>query len=75
MKDELKLLGETILREKQEIAKSVHQERMAGVSMSEQEKKAFKTIEQKIIDIRTQFIELLGEGYVTIQILKPHLKK
>ncbi|WP_141719873.1 STAS domain-containing protein [Domibacillus iocasae] len=62
MKDELKLLGETIMRKKQEIAKLVHQERMAGVHMSEQEKRVFQTLEQNILDIRTEFIGLLGEG-------------
>ena len=35
MNEELMVLGEAVLKKKEEIARSVHEERMAGVFMTE----------------------------------------
>lgn len=62
MSEELLQLGNTIIKEKHNIAETVHRERLGEVTMSEQEKWAFQAFESNIIKIRMQFIELLGEG-------------
>lgn len=62
MNEELMVLGEAVLKKKEEIARSVHEERMAGVFMTEREKKEFKAIEPTIINSRMELVALLGQG-------------
>ncbi|OXS79933.1 STAS domain-containing protein [Domibacillus enclensis] len=62
MNEELMVLGEAVLKKKEEIARSVHEERMTGVFMTEREKKEFKAIEPTIINSRIELVALLGQG-------------
>jgi rsbT co-antagonist protein RsbR len=64
MKNNLQLLGEKILKDKYEIAQLVHNDRMAQVTMTPEENRQFKEIEQHIIDIRANFVGLFGEALV-----------
>lgn len=62
MNKELQLLGELILSNKYDIAKEVHTDRLAGVQMTESQKREFQQLEQQILDIRADFIGLFGDA-------------
>ncbi|WML50069.1 STAS domain-containing protein [Neobacillus sp. PS3-34] len=64
MNNDLILLGEMILEKKYEIAQALHEDRLSGVQMTEQEKRDFKKLEAHIIDIRANFIGLFGEALI-----------
>lgn len=64
MNTNLQSLGKMIIEKKYEIANSVHNDRMAPVVMTEDEKRQFEQIEQSIIDIRANFISLFGEALI-----------
>ncbi|WP_046174928.1 STAS domain-containing protein [Domibacillus indicus] len=62
MVNELQLLGDIIIEKKREIAQLIHEKRMSGVMLTEQQKKELQRLEPTIMDMRIQFIELLGAG-------------
>ncbi|MBM7692475.1 rsbT co-antagonist protein RsbR [Peribacillus deserti] len=64
MNNELQTLGEFIIEKKHEIARTVHSDRMAGVPMTEQEKREFQQLEPHIMEIRMNFISLFGEALI-----------
>ncbi|WP_342605623.1 STAS domain-containing protein [Peribacillus sp. FSL E2-0159] len=64
MNNELIMLGEMIIKKKHVIAHTVHTDRMAGITMTEQEKREFRLIEAHILDIRANFISLFGEALI-----------
>ncbi|MGE7760282.1 STAS domain-containing protein [Peribacillus sp. NPDC097895] len=64
MNNELIMLGKMIIEKKHEIAHTVHTDRMAGIQMTEQEKKEFQQIEAHILDIRGNLISLFGESLI-----------
>ncbi|WP_047151774.1 STAS domain-containing protein [Aneurinibacillus tyrosinisolvens] len=59
MENELQFLGEKILERRYEIAKRVHENRLAAAS--EEEKQQIAHVEEDIIKIRAGFIGLFGE--------------
>lgn len=64
MKSEMLALGEMIVRKKFEIAQSIHQDRMAGVQLTEMVLLELKKIEERVIEIRSNFIGLFGESLI-----------
>ncbi|SDM66746.1 rsbT co-antagonist protein RsbR [Fictibacillus solisalsi] len=64
MNRDIQLLGEELIKRKQEIAEKVHLNRMAGVSMTPKEMNDFKKVEPTIMELRTQFINLFGESLI-----------
>lgn len=64
MDTKLHSLGKMIVEKKYEIANLVHNDRMAAVVMSEEERRQYEQIEQHIIDIRANFIKLFGEALI-----------
>jgi rsbT co-antagonist protein RsbR len=64
MDTKLQSLGNMIVEKKYEIANLVHNDRMAAVVMSEEERRQYEQIEQHIIDIRANFITLFGEALI-----------
>ena len=64
MDTKLQSLGNMIVEKKYEIANLVHNDRMAAVVMSEEERRQYEQIEQHIIDIRANFINLFGEALI-----------
>jgi len=67
MIDEIGFLGEKILEHKLAIAKEVHEDRLSGITENEREQLA--PFEEKLINIRANFIGLFGE------VLKEHLNE
>ncbi|QJX80963.1 STAS domain-containing protein [Priestia megaterium] len=67
MIDEIGFLGEKILEHKLTIAKEVHEDRLSGITENEREQLA--PFEEKLINIRANFIGLFGE------VLKEHLNE
>ncbi|MGF9891680.1 STAS domain-containing protein [Priestia megaterium] len=67
MIDEIGFLGEKILEHKLAIAKEVHEDRLSGIT--EEERKQLAPFEEKLINIRANFIGLFGE------VLKEHLNE
>ncbi|MFY4773640.1 STAS domain-containing protein [Metabacillus sp. RGM 3146] len=61
---ELQRIGEMILRKKQNIARHVHDDRMAGVILTEEQKRDFMQLEPHIMEIRASFIHLFGEALI-----------
>jgi rsbT co-antagonist protein RsbR len=59
MDGHLRLVGEKIIERKYEIAKKVHNDRLAGIS--DQQKAELAPVEEAIIQIRADFISLFGE--------------
>jgi rsbT co-antagonist protein RsbR len=64
MNNELKLLGEAIVRRRHEIAKAVHEDRLSTSELTEAQKHEFKKIEAQILEVRANFISLFGEALV-----------
>ncbi|WP_026695552.1 STAS domain-containing protein [Peribacillus kribbensis] len=64
MKTELQLIGDVIIQKKEEIAQIIHQKRMSGVVLTEQEEREFNRIENTIMEIRQNFITLFGEALI-----------
>jgi len=64
MNNELKLLGEAIVKRKHEIAKAVHEDRLSIAEITEAQKHEFKKIEAQILEVRANFIALFGEALV-----------
>lgn len=64
MNNELKLLGEAIVKRKHEIAKAVHEDRLSTSEITEAQKHEFKKIEAQILEVRANFIALFGEALV-----------
>lgn len=64
MNNELKLLGEAIVKRKHEIAKAVHEDRLSIAEITEAQKHEFKKIEPQILEVRANFIALFGEALV-----------
>ncbi|MGA9226766.1 MAG: STAS domain-containing protein [Mesobacillus sp.] len=64
MNNELKLLGEAIVKRKHEIAKAVHEDRLSTAEITEAQKHEFKKIEAQILEVRANFIALFGEALV-----------
>lgn len=64
MNEELVLLGQMIVDKKLEIANEVHTERLAGVQMTEAQRRSFSQIEPQIINIRANFIGYFGEALI-----------
>jgi rsbT co-antagonist protein RsbR len=64
METDLKLLGEAIIKNKDNIAQEVHKERMAQITMTAEEIKQFKVIEPQIMKIRSNFVGLFGEALI-----------
>ncbi|MEH7884182.1 STAS domain-containing protein [Bacillus sp. JJ1609] len=62
MNNELKLLGEAIVKRKHEIAKAVHEDRLSIAEITEAQKHEFKKIEAQILEVRANFIALFGEA-------------
>ncbi|MCK6255413.1 STAS domain-containing protein [Fictibacillus sp. KIGAM418] len=62
MKNEIKLLGELLIKQRHKIAESVHADRMDGVAMTQAEKNEFQKIEPRIMEVRAEFITLFGEA-------------
>jgi rsbT co-antagonist protein RsbR len=60
MNNELQSLGEKISENKYEIAKRVHESRLAGIS--EEERQQIAHIEEEIINIRANYIGLYGKA-------------
>jgi rsbT co-antagonist protein RsbR len=60
MNNDCVLLGEKILEKKYEIAKKVHESRLAGIS--EEEKQQIAHVEEEIITIRANYIGIYGEA-------------
>lgn len=59
---ELQQIGEMILQKKQQLARFVHDHRMAGVPLTEEQKQSLKQFEPQILEIRESFIHLFGEA-------------
>ncbi|WNB90983.1 STAS domain-containing protein [Bacillus sp. NEB1478] len=64
MNKELQQLGETIIKQRHEIAEIIHSDRMEGVIMTQAEKNEFQKIEPQILKLRAEFINLFGEALV-----------
>lgn len=63
MENELKILGETILEVKYEIAKKVHEIRLSGAT--EAQKQLISQLdEQEVINIRANFVAFFGEALI-----------
>ncbi|MFC4411444.1 STAS domain-containing protein [Chungangia koreensis] len=60
MENELKLIGETLLEKKFKLAKEIHETRLSEISI-EQRQTIPSSIEEKITEIRANFIGLFGE--------------
>ncbi|GLB61632.1 STAS domain-containing protein [Cytobacillus sp. NCCP-133] len=64
MSNQMRFIGEKILKEKDSIAKKLHEERIRGVQMTVLERSQFAMIEQRIIQIRSDFVGLFGEAII-----------
>lgn len=64
MNNELKLLGEAIVKKKHEIAKAVHEDRYSAAQLTEAQKHDLKKIEGQILEIRANFISLFGQALI-----------
>lgn len=62
MNNQMLLLGEKLLKEKDTIAKKLHKDRMSDVEMTETERAQAENMEAQIVQIRAEFIELFGEA-------------
>ncbi len=62
MNNQMRLLGEKIIKEKDTIAKKLHKDRMSDVEMTETERSRAEKMEAHIVQIRAEFIELFGEA-------------
>ncbi|WP_121614170.1 STAS domain-containing protein [Mesobacillus foraminis] len=67
MSNDLKLLGQILISKKAEIAHEVHKDRLAGIPMTESQKRDFKSEEQNLLDIRANFISLFGQALIDHQ--------
>ncbi|WP_026585214.1 STAS domain-containing protein [Bacillus sp. J33] len=64
MSHHMRLIGEKILKEKNDIAKRLHEERMSDVQMTEMQRRDITQIEQRVIRMRAEFIGLFGEALI-----------
>lgn len=62
MDQELSFLGEMIVSKKVQIAKAVHEDRFSGMELTAAQQHELKRFEEKIIEIRANFIGLFGEA-------------
>lgn len=75
MDRELQLLGEMIVNKKFDIAKSVHEDRLNGVSMAQIENMGLLKITKDIIEVRAELIGLFGEALLNHTNQKAGLEK
>jgi rsbT co-antagonist protein RsbR len=64
MTKELQALGEAIISRKNQIAKSVHEDRYSDRVLTEAQKYDFGKIEQQILEVRANFVGLFGEALI-----------
>jgi rsbT co-antagonist protein RsbR len=64
MKEQLELLGETIINKKYDIAKEVHDTRFSGITLTPEQRRELEKLEQQIMNVRADFIEIFGKALI-----------
>ena len=64
MDDQLRFIGESIINNRLEIAKEIHNARLSGIPISEEQNKELQKIEKRILSIRAEFIRIFGEALI-----------
>ncbi|WP_160725798.1 STAS domain-containing protein [Bacillus sp. USDA818B3_A] len=64
MNEQLRFLGDSIINNRLEIAKEIHETRLSGIPITEEQKKEFQKIEQQILSIRAEFIRIFGQALI-----------
>ncbi|WP_409299945.1 STAS domain-containing protein [Peribacillus sp. SCS-155] len=64
MSFELQSLGNMIIQKKYEIAREVHNNRLAGIPMTQEQQRQLEQVEADLLNTRANFISLFGEALV-----------
>jgi len=64
MSEQLRIIGESIINKRLEIAKEVHLTRLSGLPITEEQIRKLQKIEPQILNIRAEFIGIFGQALI-----------